>query len=122
MRHSAPQSQSRLKNLLEELRGILEDQLQCAARKDYGAVDASSPRAAELIEKLAAMGPDELAAVQDEARTVGRLYHRLCLTLHQHHGETSKQKGKLRRGSHVSAAYQRGAAGFPNRRSGVSPL
>jgi len=107
MRPSAQQA------LLDELRGILEDQLQSAARRDYDAVDAASPRTSLLIEKLASMGPDELAGAEQDARAVGRLYHRLCLTLHQHHRETSRQRNKLRRGGHVSAAYQRGAAGFP---------
>jgi len=98
--------------LLEELQGILEDQLDCAARQDYDAVDAVTARASELIVELASMGPADLAGMEEAVKTVGRLYHRLCLTLHQHHDETSQRRLGLRRGGRVSAAYQRGAAGF----------
>jgi hypothetical protein len=96
-------------DLLDQVAGLLEEQLAHVRQGDFDAVGAIGERIDALVRLAANRGG---LAVDSEAHAkITRLHTSLELAVRQRLSEVKESRSRLRRGSRTLEAYRRGTSG-----------
>jgi hypothetical protein len=93
------------KGLLDELNGLLTEQIMLARRDRLGDVEMGCRKVGALLEQITRTGALEKARFAAERERLTGLYSDLCLILAARKAETGEELNRMRRGRKAVRGY-----------------
>ena len=97
----------RTKNLLDELQGLLDRQIEQARQGNFGAVNALARQSGPLVERLTSAGIAETTEFKAGKQAVQDSYRKLLLMLDTANRDIADQLHSVRQGTKLVRAYRR---------------
>jgi len=93
-------------HLLDELRNLLEKQIELARQGNINEIEVLSKQASSLVGEIARSGVLESSEFKSQREELRKLYQDLCLALTAQQAETAKELSRVRKGKKTIATYR----------------
>jgi hypothetical protein len=96
-------------HLLDELRTLLEKQIELARQGNIREVEVLSEQAGSLVEKIAQTGildPADTVFNEEQREQLRQLYEGLCLTITAQKADVSEKLSQVRKGKKTIQTYR----------------
>jgi len=93
-------------HLLDELRNLLEKQIELARQGNINEIEVLSKQASSLVGEIARSGVLESSEFKSQREQLRKLYEDLCLALTAQQAETAKELSRVRKGKKTIATYR----------------
>ena len=94
-------------NLLDELQGLLEKQIELARHDNISGLEAVNSQTECLVEKITQAGTLTCPEFQNRREQLQKLYKQLHLILTANKADTAEKLSRIRKGKKMLAAYSR---------------
>ncbi len=93
-------------HLLDELRNLLEKQIEFARQGNINEIEVLSKQTSSLVGKIARSGVLESSEFKSQHEQLRKLYEDLCLALTTQQAENAKELSQVRKGKKTIATYR----------------
>ncbi len=93
-------------HLLNELRNLLEKQIELARQSNINEIEVLSKQASSLVGKIARSGVLESSGFKSQHEQLRKLYQDLCLALTTQQVETAEELSRVRKGKKTIETYR----------------
>jgi len=100
-----PEQMTLFSSKLEDLRDLLEKQIELARKGDISQVEALSSQTSSLVELIVQAGILQLPEFKNRQHKLQRLYKQLCLAVSAQKAGISEKLNRLRKGRKTIGAY-----------------
>ncbi len=93
-------------HLLDELRNLLEKQIELARQGNINEIEVLSKQARSLVRQIVQSGVLESSEFKSQREQLRKLYQDLCLALTAQQAETAEELSRVRKGKKTIATYR----------------
>jgi ribosomal protein L29 len=93
-------------HLLDELRNLLEKQIELARQGNINEIEVLSKQVSSLVRKIAQSGVLESSEFKSQREQLRKSYQNLCLALTAQQAESAEELSRVRKGKKTIATYR----------------